>query len=143
MKPMMPGRHCCCAFVLSITEMKCTENNGYICDHRYPPVGICRLSHSSLQICTLSFCTYMRISPFSYMVAAPIKRQQQAYSSSAPSSVSSGTAGELVRLLCEEPDSYTSCQDTDSITYNGKPYSMSACRTLPLQLFHLHGRLCG
>lgn len=48
------------------------------------------------------------------------------------SSVTSGTAGLLVRHLCKESDSYTPCHDTDSTTYNIKLCNMSSCKKLPL-----------
>lgn len=94
-----------------------------------PQMGLWRLCHSSLQIHTFAFAY---ISGFNYMVAAPIKRQQQAYFSSTMSSVTSGAAGWLVRQLCKESDSYTPCHDSDSATYNFKPSNMLACRKLPL-----------
>lgn len=69
---------------------------------------------------------------------APIKRQDQANTTS---SVTSWTAGGLVRQLCEESHSYTPCRDTGLTAYNIWVMHVSLLSAATLQLFHLQGTL--
>ena len=85
MKPVVLHHHRCCVVALSLWEVMCIEN---MCSYVQTWPQLLKKAREALSIVyTLPFLMYIRIRPFDNTVAAPLKKQQRDYFSSAMSVV--------------------------------------------------------